>query len=238
MPALYAVQFPIDKWVEDPNALRHKTLQHCSIGLHGGSDICMSGGCVNTTVTLGDVRFGRIRVGNNFSIYTSYDNAARASIAYEIYADEQPEECRKDGEDVLATIKLRPDRGCTDIAAFVSDVTIPDNTVMTPETRFTKTWRLRNAGTCTWTPQYTLLILGKSEGTQADWAYLQEEVRPGQTTDISMELAAPSVKGVARWEGVLQNELRDRFGLGTEPNSEMSGKPFWVQIIVRPASTP
>ena len=198
----------------------------------------MSGGCVNTTVTLGDVRFERTRVGNNFSIYTSYDNAVRAMISYEIYADEQPDTCRKDGESVLATIKLRPERGCTDIAAFVSDVTVPDNTVMAAETKFTKTWRLRNAGTCTWNTQYTLIILGKSEGTEADWAYLQANVLPGQTTDVSMELAAPVVDGVARWEAVLQNELGDRFGLGNEPNSEMSGKPFWVQVLVKPASIP
>jgi len=33
---------------------------------------------------------------------------------------------------------------------FVSDVTIPDNTNMTPGQQFTKTWRVRNSGSCAW----------------------------------------------------------------------------------------
>ena len=33
---------------------------------------------------------------------------------------------------------------CTNDAAFVADVTVPDNTVVLPGTRFTKTWRFRN----------------------------------------------------------------------------------------------
>ena len=36
-------------------------------------------------------------------------------------------------------------------AEFVEDVTIPDNTRIPPATYFTKTWRIRNAGYCTWT---------------------------------------------------------------------------------------
>ncbi|MBI3738755.1 MAG: hypothetical protein HY258_06885, partial [Chloroflexi bacterium] len=45
--------------------------------------------------------------------------------------------------------------GC-DRAQFVSDVTIPDGTVFPPNTTFTKTWRLKNVGTCTWTTSYGL----------------------------------------------------------------------------------
>ncbi|HHS97476.1 MAG TPA: hypothetical protein ENK08_06195, partial [Chloroflexi bacterium] len=40
--------------------------------------------------------------------------------------------------------------GCTLNAAFVADVTVPDNTEFPSGTAFTKTWRLRNTGTCTW----------------------------------------------------------------------------------------
>jgi hypothetical protein len=58
-----------------------------------------------------------------------------------------------------AQIPTSTPEGCTDIAAFVADVTIPDNTVMAPNQPFTKTWRLRNDGTCTWTNQLGLTQL-------------------------------------------------------------------------------
>jgi len=41
-------------------------------------------------------------------------------------------------------------QACTDSAKFVLDVTIPDNSVISSNTAFTKTWRLKNTGTCTW----------------------------------------------------------------------------------------
>src|SRR5512134_797366 len=52
---------------------------------------------------------------------------------------------------------------CTDRAQFVADVTIPDGTRFSPGTTFTKTWRLRNIGTCTWTTAYTMVF---DSGTQ------------------------------------------------------------------------
>ena len=40
---------------------------------------------------------------------------------------------------------------CSDWAQFVADVTVPDGARYDPNAAFTKTWRLRNIGTCTWT---------------------------------------------------------------------------------------
>ena len=228
---LYAVQYPTEEWFEDGSDLKHKSLSHCSISLHGGSDICMAGGCTSSLITLGEVRFGKTTVGRNLSIYSSYENAVRAHISYQIFGDEQPETCRRAGEEVLNTLTLRPERGCTDRAVFVGDITIPDNTAVAAGTNFTKTWRLRNVGTCTW-QGYILNVYGKSQGTEADWVQLRGIVPPGQTVDISIELPAPAVEGTARWEAALQNELGDLFGLGTEPYPYMTGKPFWVQIQV------
>ena len=39
---------------------------------------------------------------------------------------------------------------CTYRATFLGDVTIPDNTLISPGQPFRKTWRLRNDGTCAW----------------------------------------------------------------------------------------
>ncbi|MBI3739709.1 MAG: hypothetical protein HY258_11730, partial [Chloroflexi bacterium] len=45
-----------------------------------------------------------------------------------------------------------------DNAQFITDVTYPDNTVIAPSTSFTKTWRLKNIGTCSWTPSYAVVF--------------------------------------------------------------------------------
>lgn len=232
---VYAVQYPTEKWFEDGTGLKHKSIAHCSINLHGGSDICMSGGCTSSSITLGLARFEKTSVGNNLAIYSSYENAVRAHISYQIFGDEDSGTCRRDGEEVLNTLIFRPERDCIDRAAFVGDITIPDNTVIPAGTNFVKTWRLKNVGTCTWNQGYILNVYGKSSGTEADWVNLPERVPPGQTTDISIELPAPTVEGPARWEAAIQNDLGDLFGLGAEPYPYMTGKPFWVQIQVVPA---
>ncbi len=57
-----------------------------------------------------------------------------------------------------------PDAGLTDAqplmdsAEFVADVTVPDDTVIAAGKAFTKTWRLRNNGTSTWTLDYKLVF--------------------------------------------------------------------------------
>ncbi len=44
-----------------------------------------------------------------------------------------------------------------DWAQFVTDVTVPDGSIYPPGATFTKTWRLKNIGTCTWTPSYSMV---------------------------------------------------------------------------------
>lgn len=53
-----------------------------------------------------------------------------------------------------------PQVNCTDLALFVEDVTIPDNTSLEKGQTFTKTWKLRNVGTCTWNSRYHLVFIG------------------------------------------------------------------------------
>jgi len=56
---------------------------------------------------------------------------------------------------------------CVDSAKFVSDVTILDNSVIASNTAFTKTWRLKNTGTCTWDRNYLVAyISGKTMSQQ------------------------------------------------------------------------
>ncbi len=94
--------------------------------------------------------------------------------------------------------------GCTNKAMFVADVTVPDNTVINAGERFTKTWRVSNAGTCVWAWDYALAYysenrLGVLGDVPLDITY------PGQTLDISVELAAPASPGTYRSNFVIKN---------------------------------
>lgn len=68
--------------------------------------------------------------------------------------------------------------GC-DSAAFVSDVTIPDGTVIAPGAAFTKTWRIQNAGTCTWNTSYAVVFASGTQMGGASPQLLTADVAPG-----------------------------------------------------------
>ncbi len=130
----------------------------------------------------------------------------------------------------LAPPTVTPTPACTDLVAFVSDVTIPDNTYMSPSQAYTKTWRLKNAGTCTWTTGYALVFdSGNIMGGPAS-QNLAGSVAPGANVDVSVNLIAPGSNGTHRGNWKLRNDKGTIFGLG-------SGGPFYVQIIVGPTPT-
>lgn len=123
--------------------------------------------------------------------------------------------------------------GCTDRAGFIADVTVPDDTYMAPGEAFTKTWRLRNTGTCTWTTEYALVFdSGNIMGGPAS-VPLPGNVPPNATVDLSVDLVAPAANGTYRGNWKLRNADGVLFGLGASGNN-----PFWVQIIVGPTPTP
>lgn len=97
-----------------------------------------------------------------------------------------------------------PTQTC-DVAQFIDDVTIPDGTVLEPNETFTKTWRLKNNGTCSWTTSYAIVFSnGDSLGGPATQA-LTGNVNPGQSLDISVNLKAPATPGSYKGYWKLRN---------------------------------
>lgn len=125
-----------------------------------------------------------------------------------------------------------PTTACTNRAAFVSDVSIPDGTALRPNAPFTKTWRLRNAGSCTWTNAYSLAFSSGSIMGGPSSQPLPGTVAPGTTVDISVNLIAPPESGRYRAEWLLRSPDGALFGLGTSGD-----RPFWVEVVVQPAPT-
>jgi hypothetical protein len=122
---------------------------------------------------------------------------------------------------------------CTDKVSFVGDVTIPDNTYLSPGQSFVKTWRLRNSGDCTWTTDYALAFVGghKMGGTAS--VPLRGPVAPGGTVDLSVNLTAPAGNGTYEGKWQLQNADGVLFGTGDKADGF-----FWVRIVVGPTPTP
>jgi hypothetical protein len=78
-------------------------------------------------------------------------------------------------------------------AQFVTDVTIPDGTIMTPGQTFTKKWRVKNIGSCTWTGFSLVFDNGDAMGGPASQAI--STLNPGQEIDLEVNLKAPATTG-------------------------------------------
>ena len=112
-----------------------------------------------------------------------------------------------------------------DWVTFVKDVTIPDGTKFVAGETFTKTWRLKNRGTCTWTPDYMLVFTNGDPMGSTTAVRLPGNVYPGQTVDVSVTLTAPAKRGhyVGFW--MLRNPAGTLFGYGDNAN-----RAFYVEI--------
>lgn len=95
-----------------------------------------------------------------------------------------------------------PTEDSCDKAAFVTDVTVPDQTIFPPGETFTKTWRVRNVGTCTWTTDYDLVFVSGEQMGGISPQAMAGSVNPGDTVDISINLKAPATDGdyVGNWQ--------------------------------------
>lgn len=115
-----------------------------------------------------------------------------------------------------------------DWAAFVRDVSIPDGTQLSAGESFIKTWRLKNRGTCTWSPDYALVFNSGDRLGDTTSVPLPAYVAPGQVVDISVSLLAPTASGhfVGYW--MLRNPSGALFGTGDRPNT-----PIYVDIFTR-----
>lgn len=112
------------------------------------------------------------------------------------------------------------------------DVTIPDDTRMQPGESFTKIWRFINAGSCTWTRDYSVVWFSGDPLGVENGHHLSQSVAPGETIDIAVDMVAPGAPGVYSSYWMLRSDRGSLFGLG--PNGDA---PFWARIQVVVVST-
>lgn len=123
---------------------------------------------------------------------------------------------------------------CTYIPTFISDVTIPDNTVIPAGQAFVKTWRVRNDGTCSWGTNLALHALAFTNGDQLgapDEVPLGGEIKPGASVDISVNMKAPAASGtyLSSWLFRLDGDPSGRHWVGIGPKGD---QPLYALIKV------
>ncbi len=117
-----------------------------------------------------------------------------------------------------------------DRAEFISDVTIPDYSEVETGEDITKTWRVRNAGTTTWTTDYAIEFQKGEKLGAPTQIKLPESVQPNDFIDISIEFTVPGTVGEYSSYWILRNEDGLRIGTGEE------GKTFTLFMVIRAVS--
>lgn len=118
---------------------------------------------------------------------------------------------------------------CTDSAAFVADVTVPDNTNFKQGDTFNKAWRVKNTGTCAWTDQYTLTFYDGDQMGAPDSVALRV-TKPGDTLDIAVDMTAPNKDAIYRADFEIRNPAGEAMKI--DQNTKL-----WVIITVGSAAS-
>jgi hypothetical protein len=109
----------------------------------------------------------------------------------------------------------------------VSDVNYPDDTVVKPNSEFTKTWRITNGGTSSWGSNFRLVFISGDAMNGPASSSIGQTVPPGGSIDVSVKLKAPATTKTYQGKWMLQTDTGTTFGLGANGDGS-----FWVKIKV------
>jgi len=119
-----------------------------------------------------------------------------------------------------------PKRSVQDITVTFIGETIPDGTNFQPGQAFQKTWTIKNSGIEDWSKNFELVKTSSNPVTESlgslEHIPLTQDVKPGETIQIKVDLVAPKQDG----QYTVFYELRDGTGISV-PNSQI-----WVTITV------
>ncbi|MEZ4645226.1 MAG: NBR1-Ig-like domain-containing protein [Chloroflexota bacterium] len=96
-------------------------------------------------------------------------------------------------------------------ARFLADVTIPDDTAVSPGKSFVKTWRVLNSGDEPWQDGVHLVFVSGDPMTDM-LGHPVPQTSPGQPADLSLLLTAPAAAGTYFSNWRLQNKQGAFFG--------------------------
>ena len=109
---------------------------------------------------------------------------------------------------------------CTNRARFVSDVTIPDGTVVQSGQWITKTWQLENYGTCPWSENYKVVWSDENYTNDQKLFDIGTALQPGESGEISVTFPVKG-QGSTHISFVLANTDGVTFGLGERGRGDL-----------------
>jgi len=111
------------------------------------------------------------------------------------------------------------------LARFVCDVTLSDGTVVSPDQKFVKIWKMRNEGATQWPEDSRLIFVGGDKLSAAD-SVAVPAVNPNEEIEIAVDMVAPSKSGryIGYWR--LAQADGNRFG-----------QRVWIDIVVAAPGT-
>ncbi len=115
---------------------------------------------------------------------------------------------------------------CTNIAGFVADVTIPDGTEVTSGQWITKTWTLKNIGTCVMNPNYKIVWNDPDLQNIQQTFDIGKTIKPGDQADVSISFQAQG-SGTTKIGFILADSNGQTFGLG-----ERGRGGLWIQYNI------
>jgi serine/threonine protein kinase len=118
-------------------------------------------------------------------------------------------------------------------AAFITDVTLPDDLQVLAGEVLIKTWRLRNTGSCTWDASYSLVLVSDTGFGAPAVQPLPRVVLPGENVEISVELSMPTTPGRYQADYRLRSGQGEEFGTGADATGT-----FFVRLNVLAGTPP
>ncbi|NMB54607.1 MAG: hypothetical protein GYA15_07885 [Leptolinea sp.] len=118
--------------------------------------------------------------------------------------------------------------GCSNLLAYINDITIPDGTIFAPGENIDKRWLVENQGTCNWNNRYSLRLTG-GDPMGSTTAQSLTPALAGSQTVIRIPFKAPEGQGKYRsaWQAYT-------------PDGVPFGDPIFIviEVVPRAASTP
>ncbi len=136
---------------------------------------------------------------------------------------------------VLPPTATRPPVVPCNVATFVRDISIPDNTLLPPNSRFTKIWRVRNDGTCFWDSSYALVFVSGRRMADSTTVLIPATVAPGQSIDLAIEMTSPGNAGTYQSNWMFRDPRGFMFGVGRNGEDPVYAR---IQVQAQPDPNP
>jgi hypothetical protein len=94
--------------------------------------------------------------------------------------------------------EIPPPENCVNALKFLSDLTVPDGSPVTPGQKIDKQWLAQNSGTCNWDERYRLKLVGGFPPLGADISQALFPARAGAEVTIQIFFVAPPASGIYR----------------------------------------